>query len=322
MTVRQGGPRMKLRLFVEPQRGTTYQDLRRVARCAEDRGFDAFVCADHYANTAGPATAPGPVDAWTTLAALSVETSTIRIGTMMSPVTFRLPGQLAVISAQVDQMSGGRVELGLGTGWFAPEHEAYGIPFPPLATRFECLTEQLEILGEYWSTPVGETFSYLGKHYRLVDCPALPVACQPSGPRLIVGGTGQRRTPRLAARFADEFNVPFPDMAQASRQFDALDEACREVGRAAETITRSVVLSSCVGEDRDSVDRRVGALSGDAEHVRATGLVGTPDEVVDAIGRWRERCGVQSVYFHLADLSDLHQLDLIGSRIMPQLPAG
>ena len=186
---------MELRVFVEPQHGSTYRELRRVARCAEDGGFGAFVCADHYGDTTGPGTSHGPVDAWTTLAALSVETSTIRIGTMMSPVTFRLPGQLAVICAQVDQMSGGRVELGLGAGWFAAEHEAYGIPFPGPASRFEHLAEQLEILSRYWSTPVGGTFSFVGRHYRLVDCPALPRARQPSGPHLIIGGTGGAEHP-------------------------------------------------------------------------------------------------------------------------------
>ena len=313
---------MELRVFVEPQRGSTYRELRRVARCAEDGGFGAFVCADHYGNTTGPTSPQGSVDAWTTLAALSVETSTIRIGTMMSPVTFRLPGQLAVICAQVDQMSGGRVELGLGAGWFAAEHEAYGIPFPVLESRFECLAEQLEILSRYWSTPVGGTFSFVGEHYRLVDCPALPRARQPSGPRLIVGGTGQRRTPLLAARFADEFNVPFPDLDLAVRQFGALEKACDEVGRDPTAITRSVVLSGCVGGDRAGVDRMTGLLGGSLERTHATGLVGTPDEVVDTLGRWRERVGVHSVYLHLAELSDLRQLDLISSRVMPQLPTG
>lgn len=310
---------MEFRVFVEPQHGSTYRELRRVAKTAEDCGFGAFVCADHLANTTGPNTSNGPVDAWTTLAALSVETSTIRLGTMMSPVTFRLPGQLAVVCAQVDQMSGGRVELGLGAGWFAPEHTAYGIPFPRLASRFERLAEQLEILSTYWATPVGDTFSFVGEHYRLVECPALPRARQSSGPPLIVGGTGQRRTPLLAARFANEFNVPFPDMDLAIRQFSAVEKACDEVGRDPAAITRSVVLSGCVGADRARVDRMVDLLGGNIERIRASGLVGTPDEVVDTLGRWRERGGVDRVYVHLADLSDLRQLNLVGSRVLPQL---
>jgi alkanesulfonate monooxygenase len=311
---------MELRVFVEPQRGTTYRELRRLARHAEDRGFGAVVCADHYANTVGPTRPPGPVDAWTTLAALSVETSTIRIGTMMSPATFRSPGQLAVVSAQVDQMSGGRVDLGLGAGWFAAEHDAYGIPFPDLATRFDRLAEQLAILRAYWSTPAGDTFDFAGAHYRLRGCPALPKARQAGGPWLSLGGTGTRRTPALVAEFANEFNVPFPDLDMAASRFAAVDGACHQIGRDPTTVTRSVVLSGCVGADDDSVARRVALVGPDVARARASGLVGSPAEVVDTLGRWQETTGVRRVYVHLTDISDVQQMDLISGQVMPQLP--
>src|SRR5215468_11175137 len=180
---------MQLRIFTEPQEGTDYGTLLSVARANEQLGFDAFFRSDHYLAMAGPGL-PGPTDAWITLAGLARETSRIRLGTLMSPATFRLPGPLAIEVAQVDQMSGGRAELGLGTGWFDAEHTAYGIPFPPLAGRFARLEEQLEIITGLWETPVGETFSFDGAHYSLASSPALPKPVQRPRPPVLVGGTG------------------------------------------------------------------------------------------------------------------------------------
>ena len=203
---------MQLRIFTEPQEGAGYVTLLSVARATEEFGFDAFFRSDHYLAMSGPGL-PGPTDAWITLAGLARETSRIRLGTLMSPVTFRLPGPLAITVAQVDQMSGGRVELGLGTGWFDAEHTAYGIPFPPLAERFGRLEEQLEIITGLWETAEGNTFSFSGTYYTLSGSPALPKPAQRPRPPMLVGGGGQRRTPRLAARFADEFNIPFASLA-------------------------------------------------------------------------------------------------------------
>ena len=204
---------MKLRIFTEPQQGASYQTLRSVALAAEELGFDAFFRSDHYLKMGSVSGLPGPTDAWATLAALAVETSRIRLGTLVTPATFRLPGPLAITVAQVDQMSGGRIELGLGAGWYEAEHTAYGIPFPPLGERFDILTEQLEIITGLWDTADGETFSFSGAHYQLSDSPALPKPAQRPRPPVILGGAGARRTPRLAARFADEFNLGFRSRA-------------------------------------------------------------------------------------------------------------
>src|SRR6266513_1881457 len=162
---------MQLRIFTEPQQGADYATLLSVARAAEELGFDAFFRSDHYLTMSGSGL-PGPTDAWITLAGLARETSRIRLGTLMSPVTFRLPGPLAISVAQVDQMSGGRAERGLGTGWFEREHTAYGIPFPSLGERFDRLEEQFAIVTGLWETPEGETFSFGGTHYELADSPA------------------------------------------------------------------------------------------------------------------------------------------------------
>src|SRR4051812_34473561 len=198
---------MDLRIFTEPQQGASHGDLLRIAKATEDLGFDAFFRSDHYLSMGSGSGLPGPSDAWLTLAALARETSTIRLGTLVSPATFRLPGPLAISVAQVDQMSGGRVELGLGTGWLEEEHRAYGIPFPPVAERFGRFEEQLEIILGLWRAE--KTSSFEGRYYRLVDPPALPKPVQRPRPPVIIGGVGAKRTPRLVAAFADEYNVPF-----------------------------------------------------------------------------------------------------------------
>ena len=201
-----------------------------MARRTEETGFDAFFRSDHYLTMGGDGL-PGPTDAWVTLAGLARETSRIRLGTLMTAATFRLPGPLAIAVAQVDQMSGGRVEFGIGSGWFAEEHSAYGIPFPPLSERFDRMGEQLAVITGLWSTPEGARFSYDGKHYQLMDAPALPKPVQQGGIPIIVGGKGKRRTPRLAARYAAEFNVPFASAEDNARLFDGVRAACSEAGR-------------------------------------------------------------------------------------------
>src|SRR5579875_2448130 len=179
---------MQLRIFTEPQQGADYATLLRVARAAEDLGFDGFFRSDHYLKMGPVSGLPGPTDAWITLAALAVQTSRIRLGTLVSPVTFRHPGPLAVSVAQVDQMSGGRVELGLGAGWFEDEHRAYGLAFPPLGERFEMLDEQLAVITGLWAAPEGERFSFAGRHYTVRDSPALPKPAQRPRPPVIIGG--------------------------------------------------------------------------------------------------------------------------------------
>src|SRR4051812_36884114 len=227
---------MQLRVFTEPQQGASYDDLLKVARATEELGFDAFFRSDHYHAMGGDGL-PGPTDAWLTLAALARETQRIRLGTMLTSATFRLPGPLAISVAQVDAMSAGRVEFGFGAGWYEREHTAYGLPFPPLAERFDRYEEQLEVIVGLWETPEGRTYSFSGKHYTLTDSPALPRPSQTPRPPVIVGGAGKRRTPALAARFADEFNMPFAPVAATEEQFGRVREAVAAAGRASDSMT-------------------------------------------------------------------------------------
>ncbi|SDQ06422.1 alkanesulfonate monooxygenase [Actinopolyspora saharensis] len=309
----------KLRIFTEPQQGATYDDLLRVARTTEEAGYDAFFRSDHYLRMGDVNGLPGPTDAWLTLAGLARETSRLRLGTLMSAATFRLPGPLAISAAQVDQMSGGRVELGLGSGWYEEEHTAYGIPFPPLRERFDWYSEQLEIVTGMWATPSGSTFDYQGTHYRISDSPALPKPVQSPRPPVLIGGAGKKRTPELAARFADEFNLPFVDEDTARAQFERVDAACREVGRDPAEIVRSAALVLCVGRNESELARRAEAIGRDVDELRANGLAGTPAEVVDKIGRWRRNTGITRAYLQVLDLTDPDHLELVASEVAGSL---
>ncbi|ASU79583.1 LLM class F420-dependent oxidoreductase [Actinopolyspora erythraea] len=309
----------KLRIFTEPQQGATYDDLLRVARTAEAAGYDAFFRSDHYLRMGDSSGLPGPTDAWLTLAGLARETSRLRLGTLMSAATFRLPGPLAVSVAQADQMSGGRIEFGLGSGWYEEEHTAYGIPFPPLKERFQRYSEQLEIITGLWATPEGETFDYSGTHYRISDSPALPKPVQRPRPPVLIGGGGKKRTPELAARFADEFNLPFVDQETAAAQFERVGRACAEIGRDPAEVVRSAALVLCVGKDEAQVARRAEAIGRDVTELRANGLAGTPAEVVDRIGQWRRNTGVTRLYLQVLDLSDLDHLELVASEVASRL---
>jgi len=308
-----------IRIFTEPQQGATYDDLLRVARCAEDSGFDAFFRSDHYLKMGQVSGEPGPTDAWITLAGLARDTTTIRLGTLVTAGTFRLPGPLAISVAQVDQMSGGRVELGLGSGWYADEHTAYGIPFPSLAERFERYAEQLEIITGLWRTPPGELYDFTGRHYRLADSPALPKPIQQPGPPVIIGGLGVKRTPALAARFADEFNTPFASMDTAAAQFERVVAACEAIGRDPREVRRSAALTVAVGRDEAEVGNRAAAIHREVDELRKNGAAGSPGEVVDLIGTWRERTGIDRIYLQLLDMSDLDQVELIAETVLPQL---
>ncbi|HEY0950478.1 LLM class F420-dependent oxidoreductase [Nocardioides sp.] len=307
---------MELRVFTEPQQGATYDDLARVAQEAERLGFGAFFRSDHYLGM-GTEGRPGPSDAWVTLAGLARETSTIRLGTMMTSATFRLPGPLAITVANVDQMSGGRVELGIGAGWFEDEHTAYGIPFPGTAERFDRFEEQLAIITGLWATAAGERFGFDGEHYRLADSPALPKPVQ-AKPPVLIGGLGKRRTPRLAATYADEFNLPFVDEETTAAQFARVREACAAQQRDPESLTLSNALVLCVGADEAEVARRAAAIGREPAELRTNGLAGTPAEVVDKIGRYAA-LGAQRIYLQVLDLADLDHLRLVAAEVMPQI---
>ncbi|ONI79167.1 LLM class F420-dependent oxidoreductase [Actinosynnema sp. ALI-1.44] len=310
---------MELRIFTEPQQGAGYGDLLKVARAAEDAGYDGFFRSDHYLKMGTVDGLPGPTDAWATLAGLAVQTSRVRLGTLMSAATFRLPGPLAITVAQVDQMSGGRVEFGIGSGWFAEEHAAYGIPFPELGDRFDMYTEQLEVITGLWTTPLHERFSYAGKHYQVTDSPALPKPAQRPRPPVIIGGRGTKRTPALAARFADEFNLPFTTQDVAAAQYERVDDACRAIGRDPAGMVRSIAQVVCVGWDDAQVARRAGVIGRDVDELKRNGLAGTPAEIVDRIGQWRESTGVSRIYLQVLDLNDLDHLELIAAEVAPQL---
>lgn len=306
---------MELRIFVEPQQGATYDDQLRVALAAEELGFGAFFRSDHYLHMSGDGL-PGPTDSWVTLAGLARETSTIRLGTLMTSATFRHPGPLAISVAQVDQMSGGRVELGLGAGWFGAEHEAYAIPFPDTGERFDRLEEQLAIVTGMWRTPVGDRFAYDGTHHRVTDSPALPKPAQERLP-ILVGGHGKRRTPALAAEHADELNVPFAGLDDTRAMFDRVRAACEERGRETPpALSAAQVL--CVGRDAGELARRADRIGREVDELRANGAAGSVQEVVDRLAAFGE-LGATRVYLQVLDLADLDHLALVADEVAPQL---
>ncbi|WP_232666399.1 LLM class F420-dependent oxidoreductase [Pseudonocardia sp. TRM90224] len=309
---------MDLRIFTEPQQGASYADQLRLARASEDAGYDAYFRSDHYLAMGDRPGLPGPTDSWITLAGLARETSRIRLGTLVNSATFRFPGPLAISVAQVDEMSGGRVELGLGAGWFEAEHAAYAIPFPGLGERFDRLEEQLEIVTGLWGTPEGERYSFDGKHYTVADSPALPKPVQQPLP-VIVGGHGKKRTPQLAARFAAEMNVGFSPPDVVAAQFERTDAACAEIGRDPKTLVRSVAQCVAVGRDDAEVARRAAAIGREVDELRTNGLAGTTAEIVDKLGTWKDLTGITRIYLQVLDLADLDHVELIASDVAPHV---
>ncbi|MBB5083079.1 LLM class F420-dependent oxidoreductase [Nonomuraea endophytica] len=304
---------MKLRIFTEPQEGASYDELLAVAQATERLGFDAFFRSDHYQRIGQGDPGSGSTDAWITLAGLARETSRIRLGTLVSPATFRLPGPLAISVAQVDQMSGGRVELGFGTGWYENEHTSYGIPFPPVGERFDRFEEQLRIVTGLWEAE--GPYSFDGAHYQLKDSPALPKPAQRPRPPIIIGGFGAKRTPRLAATYADEFNVPFRTVDETGTYFDTVRQAADAAGR---TVRMSVAQTVCVAADQAGLERRARAIGTDLAQLRTNGLAGTPPEVLGKLEQF-SKVGAETVYLQVMDLNDLDHLDLIAAEILPHV---
>jgi F420-dependent oxidoreductase-like protein len=307
---------MQLRIFTEPQQGADYATLLRIARATEDLGFDAFFRSDHYLKMGDISGLPGPTDAWVTLAGLAVQTERIRLGTLVSPVTFRYPGPLAVSVAQIDHMSGGRVELGIGAGWFDTEHTAYGIPFPGLGDRFGMLEEQLAVITGLWTAAEGEKFSFSGEHYTVTDSPGLPKPLQRPRPPVIIGGGGQKRTPRIAAAYADEYNAAFdsPDGSQAA--FNRVRTAVEAAGRPESSMVYSVAQVVCCGRDEAEIARRAAAIGREVDELREHGLTGTPAEVVAKIGEFA-KVGAERVYLQVLDLDDVAHLELLAAEVLP-----
>jgi len=307
---------MDFRVFIEPQNGATYHDQLALAQAAESLGFEGFFRSDHYlAMDDRNGGLPGPTDSWTTLGALARETSTIRLGTLVSSATHRLPAILAIQVAQVDQMSGGRIELGLGTGWFEREHRAYGIPFPE--KRFGMLEEQLAVITGLWQTPVGDTFSFSGEHYTLDAAPALPKPVQSPVP-IIIGGSGPTRTPALAARFGAEYNGWINSDEVVSDRIGRVRAACEAIGRNPDEVVMSLAAAIATGPDDATVARRADAANTSVERLRVAGLVGSAAEVVDRIAGVRE-LGVSRMYLQLLDIHDLDHAEFIAREVLPQL---
>ena len=308
---------MDLRIFTEPQQGATYDTLLAVAQRAEALGFDAFFRSDHYINFDGDGL-PGPTDAWVTLAGLARETTRIRLGTLVSPVTFRYPGQLAIEVAQVDHMSGGRVELGLGAGWNDIEHRANSIPFPPTGERFDILEDQLAIITGMWKSPIGTPFAHTGTQQSVEGSPGLPKPVQrderSGGVPIVMGGWGAKRTPRLAAQYAAEFNLPFSPAQNVADQFAKVREACEKADRDPSSLTLSCAVVACCGENDADFERRAKAIGQDPAQLRANQLGGTTDEVKARAAEY-EAAGAERLYLQVLDLHDLEHLDVLAATL-------
>jgi F420-dependent oxidoreductase-like protein len=306
---------MDIRIFVEPQQGASYDTLLAVAQTAEKTGFDAFFRSDHYLKMGSVSGVPGPTDTWVTLAGLARETKRIKLGTLVTSATFRHPGPLAVSVAQVDQMSGGRVELGLGAGWYEAEHLAFSIPFAPLGERFERFEDQLAILRGMWDPAVSydNPFSYTGKHHSVENTPGLP---KPAGAvPIIIGGAGPKRTPRLAATYAAEFNTPFRSAAQAKEHFTAVSAACEAIGRDPKTMNFSSAQVIVCADSNAELERRAKAVGREVEDLRINGLFGSAKEIAEQLKGYRE-AGATRVYVQILDLSDLEHIAQIGEQLI------
>ena len=309
---------MDLRIFTEPQQGASYDDLLAVALVAEELGFDAFFRSDHYLKIGDMTGLPGPTDAWITLAGLARDTSRIRLGTLVTAATFRLPGPLAISVATVDAMSGGRVELGIGSGWYDDEHTSYGIPFGSVKERFDRLEEQREVITGLWETPDGETYSHDGSHYPITDSPALPKPLQRPRPPIVIGGGGAKRTPRLAATYAQEFNMPFSSVEDTKGAFGRVRAACETAGRDPDELTYSAAQVVCVGTDEAEVERRAAEIGREPDELRRNCVAGTPAEAVARLRAFQE-VGVTRAYLQVLDLHDLDHLRLIAAEVAPRL---
>ena len=313
---------MRFAIMLEPQQGITYAEQLAVAQRAEVTGFDAFFRSDHFESFPGPRDLP-TTDAWAVLAGIARETTAIRLGVLVSPVTYRLPGPFAKMVTTVDEMSGGRVNVALGTGWHDEEHRRYGIPFPPMAERADMLEESLAILHGLWDEPDGWSFD--GGHWQVVDALFRPKPVQRPRPPIIVGGGGTARGLRIAARYADEFNITGLDRDAIADRYAALDAACLAIGRDPKSIVRSAMIGTLVGRDAAELARRkadvvsafaVGA-DGEAWLARreASWLIGTPDRVRAQIAELAT-VGVERLMFQDFLPRDLAMIDLLSHEVI------
>jgi F420-dependent oxidoreductase-like protein len=314
---------MELRVLTEPQQGATYDEQRAVAQLAEQCGFTGFFRTDHLQREGTADGLPGPTDAWITLAGLARETSRIRLGTLMTCSTFRNPGHLAIMVAQVDAMSQGRVELGLGAGSFAGEHHTLGIPLPSAKERFERLEEQLALITGLWTAQPGEPYSFHGRHYAVRDYPALVRPVQSPHPPILVGGQGLKRTPALAATFANEYNTDGVSPEECAQAYNRVRAACEKIGRDPADISLSAVVTVCCGTSSAEVAQRHKAIvakgGGDFTGHIDNGATGTPAQVAERLRAFND-VGTSRLYLQLFDLADLDHLRLVAEEVLPHLP--
>ena len=322
---------MRFALMIEPQQGLSYADQLAIVQRAESVGFESFFRSDHYQSFPGPSGEP-TTDAWAVLAGLARETSTITLGTLVSPVTFRPVGNLAKVVTTVDEMSGGRVEFGLGAGWNEPEHRELGLPFPPIKERADLMEEQFAVLHGLWGEPDG--WSYGGANIRIEDASFHPKPVARPGrptfangavrPRLLTGGEGSPRSLRIAARYCDEFNLSSSSPERAVTRYAELAAACEAIGRDPATMGRSVMAGVLIGRDDAELSRRKLALlaafgdeSGgddwfDAREPRW--ILGTPDQARAMVARF-EAAGAQRIMLQSFLPRDLDMVDLMAEAL-------
>jgi len=305
---------LRCRILLEPHHGATYAQVLALARAAEEAGFDAFFRSDHYLGIDAGDLGYQPTDSWTTLAGLAVQTRRVRIGTLVSASTFRLPGQLAVEVATVDQMSGGRAELGIGAAWYEREHQYFGIPFPPLGERFDRLAEQLAIIRGIWDTRPGQRFSFEGKYYQVTDCAAIPRWA--ARPKIIIGGAGAKRTPTLAAQYADEFNGALG--LDLTARFANFRRICAEAGRDPAGVRLSATLPVAIGADAADLERRLESLGEPGARLLAAGVTGSAGDVLRVLEHLADQ-GADTVYFHVYGAADVDHIHLLGSQVVARL---
>lgn len=306
---------LRVRVLLEPRHGASYDEILALARATEGAGFDAFFRSDHLMGVDPFDDSYRPTDCWTTLAGLARDTTRIRLGSLVTAATFRPPGLLAAIVATADVMSGGRVELGIGTGWYAREHAAFGLPFPATGERFDRLEEQLEIITGLWRAAAdGRGYAFDGVHHRVEDNRTPPRPAQRPHPPIIIGGAGPRRTPALAARFATEFNGALG--GDLRERFAVFDRACEAIGRDPATAGHSAVLPVACGATPDEARRRAAVMGSD--FIRDNAVAGSPAAVTDALAGLAE-AGADTVYLHIYDVHDLDHLALIGAEVLPHV---
>lgn len=310
--------------MVEGQEGITWDEWLALALACEEHGLDGLFRSDHYLSVRGRRDL-GSLDAWATLAALAARTQRVRLGVLVSPVTFRHPAVLAKMAATVDHVSGGRVDVGMGAGWHEAEHRAFGFPFPPTSERYGLLAEQVEIVHRLWDRDEEEV-TFEGRYYRLEACRALPKPVQDPHPPLILGGGAGARAVRLAARWADEYNVLLQEPAEAKAARRRLDAACEAAGRDPASVPLSMMTTALVGTDRAELERRARRLmewrgeGGDVgaflDSLARTRLVGTVDQVLERLAEYAD-AGIRRVMLQHLLHNDLEMVALIGRGLVP-----